>query len=89
MKNMDMNSGTEAKTVSPEKTDQAENFELKNKAEDYFKFGEIGQYFLRIFGKKVPGKPKSFSLSIMHGINRISVIMFLLALLFFIGKKIF
>ena len=65
-------------------------FELKNKSSDYLRGGlEIGNYILRIFGKKDPSKPKSFNLSVMHGINRISLIMFLLALIYLIGRKIF
>ena len=65
-------------------------FELKNKTSDYFKGGaEIGNYILRIFGRKDPSKPKSFNLSVMHGINRISLIMFLFALIYLIGRKLF
>ena len=72
------------------KTEGDTKFELKNTAGDYLKGGrEIGNYFLRIFGKKDPSKPKSFNLRIMHGINRISLIIFLLAVLYMIGRKLF
>ena len=74
------------KAVNTEET----KFELKNTAGDYLKGGgEIGNYFLRIFGKKDPSKPKNFNLSVMHGINRISMIIFLLAILYMIGKRFF
>ena len=74
------------KIVDSEET----KFELKNTAGDYLKGGgEIGNYFMRIFGKKDPSTPKSFNLSVMHGINRISLIIFLLAILYMIGKRLF
>jgi len=72
------------------KAEEQDKFKLKNTAGDYLKGGsEIGNYFLRIFGKKDPSKPKSFNLSVMHGINRISLIIFILAVLYLIGRKIF
>lgn len=79
--------------ITDEKVSDAQDeskFELKNKSSDYFKGGgEIVNYILRIFGKKDPTKPKNFNLSMMHGINRISLIVFLLAILYLIGRKIF
>ena len=72
------------------KTEGKEKFELRNKTGDYFKgAGEMGSYLLRIFGKKDPSKPKGFNLSVMHGINRISLIIFLLALIYMIARKVF
>lgn len=69
---------------------EEKKFVLKNRVGDYFRgVGEMGQYVLRIFGKKDPNKPKSINLSLMHGINRISFIIFILALLYLIGRKIF
>ncbi|MCC5919921.1 MAG: hypothetical protein LAT68_09430 [Cyclobacteriaceae bacterium] len=50
---------------------------------DYFDFGEVLGYFFR---KKDPSRPSSFNLKMMHGINKISIIMFLLGLIFIIFK---
>ncbi len=61
----------------------------KNTAKEYFELGEVGRYFLRLFGKKYKNKPGSINLQLMHGINRIAVIVFILALLFFTIKKLF
>ncbi len=61
----------------------------KNTAKEYFELGEVGRYFLRLFGKKYKNKPGSINLQLMHGINRITVIVFILALLFFTIKKLF
>jgi len=56
---------------------------------DWFRVGDVGNYFLRLFGKKDKEAPDSINLRLMHGINRITIIIFMLAILFFIGKKIF
>ncbi|MDX2286507.1 MAG: DUF6728 family protein [Bacteroidia bacterium] len=36
------------------------------------------------FRKPEPGAPSSFNLSVMHGINKISILMFLAAIVFLI-----
>lgn len=51
--------------------------EEKMKVKDFFGFGEVAGYFFR---KKDPSRPKNFNLKMMHGINKISIIMFLIAL---------
>ena len=61
----------------------------KNTFRNFISLGAVGNYFLRLFGKKDPDKPSSINLTLMHGINRIAVIVFILALLFFVGRKIF
>ena len=61
----------------------------KNTLNDWFKVGDVGKYFLRLFGKKDQNAPDGINLRLMHGINRISVIVFLLAIIFFISKKLF
>ncbi len=62
--------------------------EKKNTVKEYFSFGEVGRYILRIFGKKDPSAPKSINLKLMHGINRITIVIFVLAILFLIIKNI-
>lgn len=53
---------------------------------EYFKISEVFTYFFR---KKDPNRKSDFYLKTMHGINKISILVFLGAILFFILKKIF
>lgn len=49
---------------------------------ELLKVGPVFQYFGRVFTKDKEGKyPSSSNLKIMHGINRISIIMFAIALI--------
>ena len=48
---------------------------LSNSWKDYFQLGEVAGYFFR---KKDPSRPSNFNIRMMHGINRISIIMFLI-----------
>jgi hypothetical protein len=50
---------------------------VKLSAKEVFDFGPVLGYFFR---KKDPNRPSSFNLKMMHGINKISIIMFLIAL---------
>lgn len=51
----------------------------------FFTLGEVGRYFFR---KKDPSRPNNINIRMMHGVNRISIIIFLLGLLFVILKRI-
>ena len=53
---------------------------------EYFKFGEFFGYFFR---KKDPSRPTNFNLRMMHGINKISILMFLAGIIFLIIKNVF
>ncbi len=57
----------------------------ENSLKDYFAFGEVFGYFFR---KKDPNCKTNFNLRMMHGINKISIIMFLLGIIFVILKNI-
>ena len=57
----------------------------KNTIGDYFKFGEVAGYFFR---KKDDKRPVNFSIRAMHGVNRLSMIIFLLAVIFLILKRL-
>ncbi len=59
----------------------------KNKTQEFFKLGEVGNYFIRVFQKPDPSKPTSFNLRMMHGINKISIVMFLIAIIIWIVKR--
>ncbi len=70
-------------------SDYSDNNEEKDKkgnpsAKEYFQFGEVLGYFFR---KKDPSRPTSFNLRMMHGINKISILMFLIAIVIFIIKR--
>ncbi|GAA4450484.1 hypothetical protein GCM10023189_11210 [Nibrella saemangeumensis] len=54
----------------------------------YFKLGEVFRYFIRVFRKPDPNHPTSVNLRMMHGINRISIVMFLIAILVYIIRHI-
>ncbi|ELR70857.1 hypothetical protein C900_03292 [Fulvivirga imtechensis AK7] len=58
----------------------------KNTLKDYFAFGEVFGYFFR---KRDKSRPSNFNLKMMHGINKLSIIIFLLAIIFLIVKRLF
>ncbi|MBN8575558.1 MAG: hypothetical protein J0L66_01385 [Cytophagales bacterium] len=51
---------------------------------EFFSMGEVGGYFFR---KKDPSRPSNFNIRMMHGINKISIAIFLLGVLFLILKR--
>ena len=53
---------------------------------DYFQLGEVFGYFFR---KKDPSRPSNFNIRMMHGINKISILMFLGGVIFMILKRVF
>lgn len=57
-----------------------------NSWKQYFQLGDVAKYFGRLFGKKDPGAPSNFNLKMMHGINKISIIMFMIALIVMIVR---
>ncbi|MBS0000556.1 MAG: hypothetical protein KFF73_16370 [Cyclobacteriaceae bacterium] len=58
----------------------------ENSWKDYFQFGEVLGYFFR---KKDPERKTNFSLRVMHGINRISIVIFLIAVIILIIRWVF
>ncbi len=69
--------------MSEEKNKDQKNDKLTPK--EFFGMGELLGYFFR---KKDPSKPASFNLRMMHGVNKISIIMFLVAMAIIIGRYI-
>lgn len=53
---------------------------------EYFKISEVFTYFFR---KKDPNRVTNINLKMMHGVNKISIIMFLVGVLYLIGRKLF
>jgi hypothetical protein len=60
--------------------------EKKMSFKDFFSLGEVGNYFFR---KKDPNRATNINLKMMHGVNKISIIVFILAVLFLILKRLF
>lgn len=58
-----------------------------NKAKSFFNMGDFGNYFVRVFQKPDPNQKSNYNLRMMHGINKISIVVFLLALIFWIVKR--
>lgn len=53
---------------------------------EWFQFGEVFGYFFR---KKDQSRKPNINLRMMHGINKISIIMFLVGMIYLIGKYVF
>ena len=58
--------------------------EKKNGWKEFFTLGEVGGYFFR---KKDPSRPSNINIKMMHGVNRISIIVFLLGVIYLILKR--
>lgn len=52
---------------------------------EFLSLGEVGGYFFR---KKDPNRPTNINIKMMHGINKISIVIFLLGVLFIILKRV-
>ena len=63
-------------------------FWFKNTMKKYFQLGEVFSYFIRVFKKRDPNSPDSFNLRMMHGINRISIVMFLICVIIMIVRAL-
>jgi len=57
----------------------------KHSIKEFFSLGEVGGYFFR---KKDPNRPSNINIKMMHGINRISIIIFLLGVIFIVLKRV-
>jgi len=61
-----------------------------SKIKDYFKVGEVFSYFIRVFKKHDPNDsryPSNFNIKMMHGINRISILMFLVCVVVIVVRR--
>ena len=58
----------------------------KRSIKEFFLLGEVGGYFFR---RKDPSRPTNINIKMMHGVNKISLIIFLLGVIFLILKRIF
>lgn len=62
----------------------ADNKKKKLTLREFFSIGEVGGYFFR---KKSTERPRNINLRLMHGINRLAIIIFLASLIYFLLKK--
>lgn len=62
-----------------------QNNKSESAIKEYFKLGEFFGYFFR---KKDPSRPSNFNLKMMHGINKISILMFLAGIIFLLIKNL-
>ena len=56
----------------------------KNSLWDYFRLSEVGGYFFR---SKDPSRPSNINLKMMHGVNKISIAVFLIGVIYLIVKR--
>lgn len=56
---------------------------------EFFRFGEVFYYFIRVFKKHDQKYPINFNIKVMHGINRISIVLFLICLIVILIRRIF
>lgn len=66
-------------------THETESKKKNGGLKDFFSIGEVGGYFFR---KKDPSRPSNINLKMMHGINKISIVIFLLGVIFLVLKKL-
>jgi len=65
---------------------QEANEKKKLSFREFISLGEVGGYFFR---KKDPNRPVNINIRMMHGINKISILVFLFAVIYLIVKRIF
>ena len=53
---------------------------------EQFRLGEAFRYFFRVFRKPDANHPTSINLRMMHSINRISIVMFLICIIVMIVR---
>jgi hypothetical protein len=57
----------------------------KRSIKNFFAMGEVGGYFFR---RKDPSRPHNINIRMMHGINKISIIVFLLGVIYLVLKHL-
>ena len=72
--------------MSEVKNNTTDNPQKKLTLKQFFGLGEVGGYFFR---KKDPNRPVNIDLKMMHGVNKISIVVFLLGVIYLIVKRLF
>ncbi|MBT1685858.1 DUF6728 family protein [Dawidia soli] len=52
---------------------------------EFFSLGEVGNYFFR---KKDPSRPSNINIRMMHGVNKLSIAIFLVGVLYLVYKLV-
>lgn len=52
---------------------------------EFFSMGEVGNYFFR---KKDPARPSNINIKMMHGVNKLSIAIFLIGVLYLVFKLV-
>lgn len=71
--------------LSKDGEEQAQGNAARPSVKEYFKLGPVFSYWFR---KKDPSRPTNINLRMMHGINKISMAMFLIAFIIWIVKRL-
>jgi len=56
----------------------------RSRLREFLSLGEVGGYFFR---KKDPNRPVNVNIRMMHGVNKISIVIFLLAVIYLLAKR--
>ena len=59
--------------------------EKKNSFREFFTLGEVGGYFFR---KKDPNRPSNINIKMMHGVNKLSIFIFVMAVIYLVLKRL-
>jgi hypothetical protein len=65
---------------------QPKKGEKRMSLREFFSLGEVGGYFFR---RKEANRPNNINIRMMHGINKISILVFLGALILWLVKRFF
>jgi len=57
---------------------------VRNKFLNFLRLGAVGGYFFR---KKDPSRPTNINIRMMHGVNKISILIFLIGIIYLILKR--
>lgn len=57
----------------------------KGGIKEFFSLGEVGNYFFR---KKDPSRPSNINIRMMHGVNKLSIAIFLVGVLYLVYKLV-
>lgn len=66
-------------------TNQTHNTRKNAGLKQFFSLGEVGGYFFR---KKDPSRPSNINIRMMHGINKISIAVFLMGVIYLVLKRL-
>ncbi len=69
-----------------ETTSEKENNKERPTLREYLDLGEMWGYFFR---RKDPDRPSNFNIRMMHGINKISILIFLAGIIYLVVKNLF